>query len=127
MNINFKTNRVKLRKLGNKIMQNFTSVLSLIRQYRFSIFYMERNRRNIFVICLQFCKSMFWQSNFVKSFLSHDRVKTYDCGEKTAGWFSMFLGRPCRLIRQSPDRKNSVQHKNTKGLLSFLKKLWFLN
>ncbi|XP_066848732.1 molybdenum cofactor sulfurase isoform X6 [Anser cygnoides] len=43
------------------------------------------------------------------------RVKTYDCGEKTAGWFSMFLGRPCRLIRQSPDRKNSVQHKNTKG------------
>ncbi|KAM9198824.1 molybdenum cofactor sulfurase [Mergus octosetaceus] len=43
------------------------------------------------------------------------RVKTYDCGEKTAGWFSMFLGRPCRLIRQSPDKKNSMQHKNTKG------------
>ncbi|XP_038030315.1 molybdenum cofactor sulfurase isoform X4 [Anas platyrhynchos] len=43
------------------------------------------------------------------------RVKTYDCGEKTAGWFSMFLGRPCRLIRQCPDKKNSMQHKNTKG------------
>uniref|UniRef100_A0A8B9SFF1 Molybdenum cofactor sulfurase n=1 Tax=Anas platyrhynchos TaxID=8839 RepID=A0A8B9SFF1_ANAPL len=39
---------------------------------------------------------------------SHDRVKTYDCGEKTAGWFSMFLGRPCRLIRQCPDKKNSI-------------------
>ncbi|XP_031445284.1 molybdenum cofactor sulfurase-like [Phasianus colchicus] len=44
------------------------------------------------------------------------RVKTYDCGERTAGWFSTFLGRPCRLIRQSPDRKNDTQHKNTKGL-----------
>uniref|UniRef100_A0A669PAQ5 Molybdenum cofactor sulfurase n=1 Tax=Phasianus colchicus TaxID=9054 RepID=A0A669PAQ5_PHACC len=50
------------------------------------------------------------------------RVKTYDCGERTAGWFSTFLGRPCRLIRQSPDRKNDTQHKNTKGLLSILKK-----
>lgn len=79
-------------------------------------------RINIIVICLQFCKLIFWQSNFVKSLHSHDRVKTYDCGERTAGWFSTFLGRPCRLIRQSPDRKNDTQHKNTKGLLSILKK-----
>uniref|UniRef100_A0A8B9QNQ7 Molybdenum cofactor sulfurase n=1 Tax=Anas platyrhynchos TaxID=8839 RepID=A0A8B9QNQ7_ANAPL len=50
----------------------------------------------------------------VSKVCSH-RVKTYDCGEKTAGWFSMFLGRPCRLIRQCPDKKNSMQHKNTKG------------
>ncbi|XP_042695762.1 molybdenum cofactor sulfurase [Centrocercus urophasianus] len=44
------------------------------------------------------------------------RVKTYDCGERTAAWFSTFLGRPCRLIRQSPDGKNDAQHKNTRGL-----------
>ncbi|KAM6283059.1 molybdenum cofactor sulfurase [Porphyrio hochstetteri] len=46
------------------------------------------------------------------------RVKTYDCGERIAGWFSMFLGRPCRLIRQSSDMKNRSQQKNTKGLAS---------
>ncbi|KFP62527.1 Molybdenum cofactor sulfurase, partial [Cariama cristata] len=46
------------------------------------------------------------------------RVKTYDCGERIAGWFSMFLGRPCRLIRQSSDMKNKSHQKNTKGLAS---------
>ncbi|NXT76085.1 MOCOS sulfurase, partial [Zapornia atra] len=46
------------------------------------------------------------------------RVKTYDCGERIAGWFSMFLGRPCRLIRQSSDVKNSLHQKNIKGLAS---------
>ncbi|NXY40253.1 MOCOS sulfurase, partial [Ceuthmochares aereus] len=46
------------------------------------------------------------------------RVKTYDCGERIAGWFSMFLGRPCRLIRQSSDMKNRSHQKNTKGLAS---------
>ncbi|KFP80852.1 Molybdenum cofactor sulfurase, partial [Apaloderma vittatum] len=40
------------------------------------------------------------------------RVKTYDCGEVIAGWFSTLLDRPCRLIRQSSDMKN------TKGLAS---------
>ncbi|XP_069709090.1 molybdenum cofactor sulfurase [Phaenicophaeus curvirostris] len=44
------------------------------------------------------------------------RVKTYDCGERIAGWFSMFLGRPCHLIRQSSDMKNRSHQKNTKGL-----------
>ncbi|XP_051466774.1 molybdenum cofactor sulfurase isoform X1 [Apus apus] len=44
------------------------------------------------------------------------RVKTYDCGERTAGWFSLFLRRPCRLIRQSSDVKNKSHQKNTKGL-----------
>ncbi|KAM9576000.1 molybdenum cofactor sulfurase isoform 3-T3 [Guaruba guarouba] len=43
------------------------------------------------------------------------RVKTYDCGERIAGWFSLFLSHPCRLIRQSSDRS---QQKNTKGLAS---------
>ncbi|NXH89744.1 MOCOS sulfurase, partial [Edolisoma coerulescens] len=44
------------------------------------------------------------------------RVKTYDCGEKIAGWLSAFLGRPCRLIRQSSDMKSKSHQKNTKGL-----------
>ncbi|NWJ04266.1 MOCOS sulfurase, partial [Crypturellus undulatus] len=44
------------------------------------------------------------------------RVKTYDCGERIAGWLSAFLGRSCRLIRQSSDIKNNKHQKNTKGL-----------
>ncbi|XP_068051500.1 molybdenum cofactor sulfurase isoform X5 [Anomalospiza imberbis] len=46
------------------------------------------------------------------------RVKTYDCGERIAGWLSTFLGRPCRLIRQSSDVKSKSHQKNTKGLSS---------
>ncbi|XP_039567032.1 molybdenum cofactor sulfurase isoform X2 [Passer montanus] len=46
------------------------------------------------------------------------RVKTYDCGEKIAGWLSMFLGCPCRLIRQSSGVKSKSHQKNTKGLSS---------
>ncbi|XP_018416165.1 PREDICTED: molybdenum cofactor sulfurase [Nanorana parkeri] len=30
-----------------------------------------------------------------------DRVHTYDCGDESANWLSSFLGRKCRLIRQS--------------------------
>ncbi|XP_068860263.1 molybdenum cofactor sulfurase [Aphelocoma coerulescens] len=44
------------------------------------------------------------------------RVKTYDCGERIADWLSTFLGRPCRLIRQSSDMKSKSHRKNTKGL-----------
>lgn len=115
MNVNFKSNRVKLRKQGEKIMQNFAS------DNTDSVFCIERSRINILVICLQFCKLMFGQSNFVKSLFSHNRVKTYDCGERIAGWFSMFLGRPCRLIRQSSDMKKKSDQKNIKGMFSFLK------
>ncbi|KAG7455411.1 hypothetical protein MATL_G00256390 [Megalops atlanticus] len=32
-----------------------------------------------------------------------DRVQTLDCGERVAAWLSEFLGKPCRLIRQSPN------------------------
>ncbi|XP_036375477.1 molybdenum cofactor sulfurase [Megalops cyprinoides] len=32
-----------------------------------------------------------------------DRVQTLDCGERVATWLSEFLGKPCRLIRQSPN------------------------
>lgn len=46
------------------------------------------------------------------------RVKTYDCGERIADWFSSFLGRPCHLIRQSSDTKNTSHQKSTKGLTS---------
>ncbi|NXP99002.1 MOCOS sulfurase, partial [Vidua macroura] len=46
------------------------------------------------------------------------RVKTYDCGERIAGWLSTFLGRSCRLIRQSSDVKSKSHQKNTKGLSS---------
>ncbi|KAM9308264.1 molybdenum cofactor sulfurase [Gastrophryne carolinensis] len=34
-----------------------------------------------------------------------DRVHTYDCGEEIATWLSRFLGRRCRLIRQSSSFK----------------------
>uniref|UniRef100_A0A8C6Z1L9 Molybdenum cofactor sulfurase n=1 Tax=Nothoprocta perdicaria TaxID=30464 RepID=A0A8C6Z1L9_NOTPE len=44
------------------------------------------------------------------------RVKTYDCGERIAGWLSTFLGRSCRLIRQSSDIKSNKHQKNAKGL-----------
>ncbi|NWY40695.1 MOCOS sulfurase, partial [Sylvia atricapilla] len=46
------------------------------------------------------------------------RVKTYDCGERVAGWLSTFLGRPCCLIRQSSDVKSKTHQKNVKGLSS---------
>uniref|UniRef100_A0A8C6Z5Y3 Molybdenum cofactor sulfurase n=1 Tax=Nothoprocta perdicaria TaxID=30464 RepID=A0A8C6Z5Y3_NOTPE len=48
------------------------------------------------------------------------RVKTYDCGERIAGWLSTFLGRSCRLIRQSSDIKSNKHQKNAKGTLAFL-------
>ncbi|XP_061851337.1 molybdenum cofactor sulfurase [Colius striatus] len=43
------------------------------------------------------------------------RAKTFDCGDRIAAWFSMFLGHPCRLTRQSSDMKNRSHQKNTKG------------
>lgn len=121
MNINFNTNRVNLRKLRDKSMQNFTPLFYHSSENTDSVFCIGRSRINIFIIHLQFCKLMFGQSNFAKSLFSHNRVKTYDCGERIADWFSLFLGRPCRLIRQSSDMKNRSNQKNTKGMLSFLK------
>lgn len=32
-----------------------------------------------------------------------DRVQTVDCGDQVAAWLSEFLGKPCRLIRQSSE------------------------
>ncbi|NXR16038.1 MOCOS sulfurase, partial [Semnornis frantzii] len=56
------------------------------------------------------------------------RVKTYDCGGTIASWFSAFLGRPCRLIRQCSDTKNSSHQKNTEGPASTTKiSLSFVN
>ncbi|XP_072564370.1 molybdenum cofactor sulfurase-like isoform X5 [Paramormyrops kingsleyae] len=31
-----------------------------------------------------------------------DRVQSVDCGDEAADWISEFLGKPCRLIQQSP-------------------------
>ncbi|NXN10514.1 MOCOS sulfurase, partial [Indicator maculatus] len=56
------------------------------------------------------------------------RVKTYDCGERLAGWFSTFLGRPCRLIRQCSATKSVSCQENTKGPASATKiSLSFVN
>lgn len=85
-----------------------------------SVLRTEGSRINIFTIWLLVCKLMFGQSNL--NFLSScNRVKTYDCGERIAAWLSAFLGRPCRLIRQSSDMKSKSHQKNTKGMLSSLK------
>ncbi|ETE65590.1 Molybdenum cofactor sulfurase, partial [Ophiophagus hannah] len=43
------------------------------------------------------------------------RVQTYDCGEQLADWFTKFLGRQCRLIRQSSGFKRNSSKKNKKG------------
>ncbi|KAG8139664.1 hypothetical protein E2320_002434, partial [Naja naja] len=43
------------------------------------------------------------------------RVQTYDCGEQLADWFTKFLGRQCRLIRQSSAFKRNSSMKNKKG------------
>uniref|UniRef100_A0ABM5GQW4 Molybdenum cofactor sulfurase n=1 Tax=Pogona vitticeps TaxID=103695 RepID=A0ABM5GQW4_9SAUR len=40
------------------------------------------------------------------------RVQTYDCGERVADWFSTFLGRQCRLIRQSSDSQRNANKKD---------------
>lgn len=97
-------------------MQSFTSDF---HQTMDSVLCIEGSRINI-TIWLLFWKLMFGQSNL--NFLSScNRVKTYDCGERIADWLSTFLGRPCRLIRQSSDVKNKSHQKNTKGMLSFLK------
>lgn len=43
-----------------------------------------------------------------------DRVQTIDCGDEAAAWFSEFLGKPCRLIRQNPEfiRKKKMSSQN---------------
>ncbi|XP_077773789.1 molybdenum cofactor sulfurase [Podarcis muralis] len=43
------------------------------------------------------------------------RVQTQDCGGRAADWFSAFLGRQCRLIRQSSDFKRNANKKDEKG------------
>ncbi|KAM6453415.1 molybdenum cofactor sulfurase isoform 2-T2 [Liasis olivaceus] len=43
------------------------------------------------------------------------RVQTYDCGQRLADWFTEFLSRQCRLIRQSSDFRRNASKKNKKG------------
>ncbi|XP_038186287.1 molybdenum cofactor sulfurase isoform X1 [Arvicola amphibius] len=44
-----------------------------------------------------------------------DRVNTYDCGENVSRWLSKFFGRPCHLIKQSPDFQRNARKTPRKG------------
>ncbi|KAF7247675.1 Molybdenum cofactor sulfurase [Varanus komodoensis] len=56
------------------------------------------------------------QTEICQSKVCSHRVQTYDCGERAADWFSEFLGRQCRLIRQSSDFKRNANKKDKKGI-----------
>ncbi|XP_007240365.3 molybdenum cofactor sulfurase [Astyanax mexicanus] len=45
-----------------------------------------------------------------------DRVQAFDCGEKVSVWLSTFLGKPCRLIRQSSDFPRDMKMGQDKGV-----------
>ncbi|XP_062852171.1 molybdenum cofactor sulfurase isoform X2 [Trichomycterus rosablanca] len=59
-----------------------------------------------------------------------DRVQTVDCGEKASSWLSVFFGKPCRLIRQSPSfsRKMKMVSKggSSSSALSLVNEAQFL-
>lgn len=38
-----------------------------------------------------------------------------DCGEDVSAWLSKFLGKPCRLIRQSSDFLREMKNGRAKG------------
>ncbi|XP_063046924.1 molybdenum cofactor sulfurase isoform X2 [Engraulis encrasicolus] len=44
-----------------------------------------------------------------------DRVQTVDCGDEAAAWFSEFLGKPCRLIKQNPDFIRNMKKASKNG------------
>lgn len=44
-----------------------------------------------------------------------DRVNTYDCGENVSRWLSRFFGRPCHLIKQSPNFQRNARKTPGKG------------
>ncbi|XP_048859745.1 molybdenum cofactor sulfurase-like isoform X2 [Brienomyrus brachyistius] len=43
-----------------------------------------------------------------------DRVQSVDCGDEAADWISKFLGKPCRLIRQSPGFTRGMKRDHAK-------------
>ncbi|XP_062813041.1 molybdenum cofactor sulfurase isoform X1 [Anolis carolinensis] len=55
------------------------------------------------------------QNEICLSKVCSHRVQTYDCGRRVADWFSEFLGRQCRLIRQNSDFKRNANKKDEKG------------
>ncbi|XP_060637428.2 molybdenum cofactor sulfurase isoform X1 [Anolis sagrei] len=55
------------------------------------------------------------QNEICQSKVCSHRVQTYDCGRRVADWFSEFLGRQCRLIRQNSDFKRNANKKDEKG------------
>ncbi|KTG06354.1 hypothetical protein cypCar_00022129 [Cyprinus carpio] len=44
-----------------------------------------------------------------------DRVQTEDCGEEVSAWLSVFLEKPCRLIRQRPEFLHDMKFGRAKG------------
>ncbi|XP_072534015.1 molybdenum cofactor sulfurase isoform X2 [Salminus brasiliensis] len=45
-----------------------------------------------------------------------DRVQALDCGERVSVWLSTFLGKPCRLVRQSSDFSRDLKMGQDKGV-----------
>ncbi|XP_062374950.1 molybdenum cofactor sulfurase [Sardina pilchardus] len=54
------------------------------------------------------------QKKACQSKVCGDRVQTVDCGDEAASWFSEFLGKPCRLIKQNSEfiRKMKTSSEN---------------
>nr|XP_015799608.2 molybdenum cofactor sulfurase [Nothobranchius furzeri] len=47
-----------------------------------------------------------------------DRVETFDCGDEAAAWLSLFLGQPCRLIRQRPGLTREMKKRSDEAAAS---------
>ncbi|CAH1241418.1 MOCOS [Branchiostoma lanceolatum] len=43
------------------------------------------------------------EASMCQSKVCGDRITGLDCGNEAADWLTIFLGRPCRLVRQNPD------------------------
>nr|XP_033786525.1 molybdenum cofactor sulfurase isoform X2 [Geotrypetes seraphini] len=56
------------------------------------------------------------QNRACQSKVCGDRVQTYDCGQRIADWLSLFLGRQCQLIRQTPDLSRNANKKAQSGV-----------
>ncbi|XP_057197994.1 molybdenum cofactor sulfurase isoform X1 [Triplophysa rosa] len=56
-----------------------------------------------------------------------DSVQTVDCGEKVSAWLSEFLGKPCHLIRQSPDFLREIKNGRRKAGDFYLTALSLVN
>ncbi|XP_078542368.1 molybdenum cofactor sulfurase-like [Lissotriton helveticus] len=55
------------------------------------------------------------QNNSSSSRVCEDKTQTHDCGDRIAEWMSLFLDRPCRLIRQTSNCQRNAINKEKKG------------